>query len=88
MTTAVEMRKLHQGDNLYIIQELSKGVSNFWSFVTGVIPAQQFDNVKYDKNFSKRFHYAKWSEGEKQSFTLLQTNCIIINQLPWENPIL
>ena len=83
----VTMREKHQGDNTHIINELRKGALNLWSTVTGVIPAQNFNNVRYQKNFCKRFHYAKWSAEDKPIFRFHSANCIIVNQLPWEDPV-
>jgi len=80
----IEMRKNHLGNNSLFIAELEKGIKNFWSTVSGVMPAQSFDNVKYVKNFSKRFYYCKWSKGENISIQIKNWNCIMINLLPWE----
>lgn len=78
----IEMRKNHTGDNSDIISELEKGIENLWSTVTGIPPAQRYDNVNYSSNFSKRFHYPKWSE--ESSIQFKNWNCIMINLLPWE----
>ncbi|WP_461516961.1 hypothetical protein [Porticoccus sp.] len=78
----IEMRKQHIGDNAEFISELEKGFQCLWSVVTGVLPAQPYDQVNYLKNFSKRFHYPKWSDN--YSVNIKNWNCIIINLLPWE----
>ncbi|MBM9576216.1 hypothetical protein JWG45_03525 [Leptospira sp. 201903070] len=80
----IVMRKNHKGENSEVIDELEKGVENLWSQVTGIIPAQDFRNVKYYRNFSKRFHYAKWSSEEKPRIVIRTWNCVMINLLPWE----
>jgi hypothetical protein len=78
----IAMRKNHVGDNSYIISKLENGIESLWSTVTGILPAQRYDNVNYSSNFSKRFHYPKWSE--ESSIQLKNWNCIMINLLPWE----
>lgn len=80
----IEMRKSHQGDNSFILKELEKGPLEYWSSLQGVIPAQNINNVEYVQNFSKRFHYAEWSQDEQPSVQFKNWNCVVINMLPWE----
>jgi hypothetical protein len=80
----IDMRGAHDGGDSPLVSELERGVSHLWSNVSGVWPAQKFENVNYIKNFSKRFYYAKWSTGERPSIQIKDWNCIMINLLPWE----
>ncbi len=85
LTELKSMCEQHGRDD-YVIKELSKKVEDFWerTKTLGVLPVQDYANIKYEKNFSKRFFYPTWNK--ENSITLSNWSHLMINLLPWEDP--
>lgn len=84
LNNLIQMLKIQTEDNTNALQELEKGILYFWSSVTGIIQAQNINNVNFEKNFAKRFHYPTWSDNVPSKISIKNWNCIVINLLPWE----